>query len=111
MHTERIKRLKRLSCLASALLLAGMTFQSEARTLRCGNQLISTGDRSFEVEQKCGKPISQAVVGTQETFNSSYRRSEEVQIEEWVYGPDRGMYQYLRFVAGRLTEITSKRGN
>ncbi|MFW9338763.1 DUF2845 domain-containing protein [Glaesserella parasuis] len=40
-----------------------------------------------------------------------YRQTEEVIVEEWVYGPSHGMYQYLRFVGGRLTEIQSKRGN
>ncbi|RRV04094.1 DUF2845 domain-containing protein [Pseudomonas sp. v388] len=83
---------------------------TEAATLRCGSQLISTGDRPFEVEQKCGTPVSQSVIGSQETFDNAYRRSEQVQIEEWVYGPDNGMYRYLRFVGGRLTDITSKRG-
>lgn len=30
-------------------------------------------------------------------------------IEHWVYGPHNGMYQYLRFIDGRLVEIRSKR--
>jgi hypothetical protein len=87
-----------------------MSFGTQAATLRCGSQLISTGDRLFEVEQKCGTPISQSVIGSQETFDHAYRRSEQVPIEEWVYGPDNGMYRYLRFVGGRLIEINSKRG-
>lgn len=66
---------------------------------------MSTGDRAFEVQQKCGEPVSQEVLGTQETFNSNYRRSEAVRIEEWIYGPDNGMYQYLRFEGGRLVGI------
>ncbi|ORC59859.1 hypothetical protein BZK31_09210 [Pseudomonas floridensis] len=81
-----------------------------ASTLRCGSQLVSTGDRTFEVQQKCGEPISQQVVSSREVVNY-YRQSEEVIVEEWVYGPSHGMYQYLRFVGGRLTEIQSKRGN
>jgi len=81
-----------------------------ASTLRCGSQLVSTGDRTFEVQQKCGEPVSQQVVSSREVVNY-YRQSEEVIVEEWVYGPSHGMYQYLRFVGGRLTEINSKRGN
>jgi hypothetical protein len=95
--------------LASVGFAAALNVQ--AATLRCGSQLVSTGDHLFEVERKCGTPASQAIVGTQETFNNTYRKSEQVQIEEWIYGPDHGMYQYLRFIGGRLTEITSKRGN
>jgi hypothetical protein len=82
-----------------------------ASTLRCGSQLISTGDRAFEVQQKCGEPVSQEVLGTQETFNSNYRKSQAVRIEEWIYGPDHGMYQYLRFEGGRLVRIDSRRSN
>ncbi|MCI3947061.1 hypothetical protein K0038_04142 [Pseudomonas syringae] len=80
-----------------------------ASTLRCGSQLISTGDRTFEVQQKCGDPISQDVIGTKETFSANYRRSETARIEEWVYGPDNGMYQYLHFEGGRLVRIDSQR--
>ncbi len=81
-----------------------------AATLRCGSQLISDGDRAFEVQQKCGTPISQEVIGSKETFSGDYRRSEQVRIEEWIYGPDHGMYQYLRFEGGRLVRIDSQRG-
>lgn len=91
-------------------LCAAHALSVQAATLRCGSQLISTGDRPFEVAQKCGPPVSQTVLGSSETYDGSYRRGERVRIEEWVYGPDHGMYQYLRFVGGRLTEINSERG-
>lgn len=92
------------------LALAACASTSQASTLRCASQLISTGDRAFEVQQKCGAPISQQVIGSKETFSGNYRQSEEVRIEEWIYGPDNGMYQYLRFEGGRLVRIESKRG-
>ncbi|MBK5376764.1 DUF2845 domain-containing protein [Pseudomonas sp. TH43] len=76
-------------------------------TLRCGSQLISLGDRSSEVLQKCGEPVSRDVLG----YKRSANRREEFQVEEWTYGPSNGMYQYLRFEGNRLREITSKRGN
>lgn len=94
----------------SALALTVLACSAQAATLRCGSQLISTGDRAFEVQQKCGAPISQDVIGSKETYSGNYRRSEEVRIEEWIYGPDNGMYQYLRFEGGRLVRIDSKRG-
>lgn len=96
-----------IPCLA----LAVFASTAQAASLRCGSQLISTGDRAFEVQQKCGAPVSQDVIGSKETYNSNYRRSEEVRVEEWVYGPDNGMYQYLRFEGGRLVRIESKRGS
>ncbi len=89
--------------------LLSLTCAAQASSLRCGSQLISVGDRAFEVQQKCGVPVSQDVIGSKETFNSTYRRSEEVRVEEWIYGPDHGMYQYLRFEGGRLVRIESQR--
>nr|WP_160108422.1 DUF2845 domain-containing protein [Pseudomonas izuensis] len=78
-----------------------------ADTLRCGSQLISVGDRSSEVLQKCGEPVSRDLLG----YKRSVNRREEFQVEEWTYGPNGGMYQYLRFEGNRLVQITSKRGN
>lgn len=76
-------------------------------TLRCGSQLVSVGDRSSEVLQKCGEPIARDLLG----YKRSANRREEFQVEEWTYGPNSGMYQYLRFEGNRLKQITSKRGN
>jgi hypothetical protein len=93
------------------LALIAMTFAashaSGSDTLRCGSQLISLGDRSSEVLQKCGEPVSRDVLG----YKRSANRREEFQVEEWTYGPSNGMYQYLRFDGNRLRQITSKRGN
>jgi hypothetical protein len=90
------------------LALAISTSQaSAADTLRCGSQLISVGDRSSEVLQKCGEPVSRDLLG----YKRSANRREEFQVEEWTYGPNGGMYQYLRFEGNRLKQITSKRGN
>jgi hypothetical protein len=80
---------------------------SAADTLRCGSQLISVGDRSSEVLQKCGQPAARDPLG----YKRSANRREEFQVEEWTYGPNSGMYQYLRFEGNRLVQITSKRGN
>lgn len=101
-----------MKCCATALavVLAGLSTSSHADTLRCGSQLISVGDRAFEVQQKCGTPVSQDLIGTKTTMNH-YRQRDEVKVEEWIYGPDHGMYQYLRFEGGRLVRIDSRRGN
>jgi hypothetical protein len=97
---------------AGLLVLWGLsTFSAltQAGTLRCGSQLISVGDRMFEVQQKCGQPVSQDVIGYKETVNH-FRQVDQVQVQEWIYGPNNGMYQYLRFEGGRLVLIDSKRG-
>lgn len=93
-----------------AITLAGACTTAHADTLRCGSQLISVGDRAFEVQQKCGAPVSQELIGTKSTF-SHYRQRDEVKVEEWIYGPNNGMYQYLRFEGGRLVSIDSRREN
>ncbi|QAX86950.1 hypothetical protein C2E19_25255 [Pseudomonas sp. DTU12.3] len=80
---------------------------SASDTLRCGSQLVSLGDRSSEVLQKCGEPVGRDVLG----YKRSANRREEFQVEEWRYGPNNGMYQYLRFEGNRLRQINSKRGN
>ena len=80
---------------------------SASDTLRCGSQLISLGDRASEVLNKCGEPVSRDVLG----YKRSASRREEFQVEEWTYGPNNGMYQYLRFEGNRLKQINSKRGN
>jgi hypothetical protein len=94
--------------LLAGLVLALSASQAwAADTLRCGSQLINVGDRSSEVLQKCGEPVSRDLLG----YKRSADRREEFQVEEWTYGPNGGMYQYLRFEGNRLKQITSKRGN
>lgn len=95
---------RRLLVLALAT-AAGQAWAAD--TLRCGSQLVSVGDRSSEVLQKCGEPVSRDLLG----FKRSANRREEFQVEEWTYGPNGGMYQYLRFEGNRLKQISSKRGN
>jgi len=87
-------------------LLLAAAHASAADTLRCGSQLVSVGDRSSEVLLKCGQPVARDDLG----YKRSVNRREEYPVEEWTYGPNSGMYQYLRFEGNRLVQITSKRG-
>lgn len=96
--------MKRFLCLL--LLLASLPLS--AASLRCGSELISTGDHVNEVLDKCGEPNSRDTIGYRERIDV-LGRFEEVRVEEWVYGPRSGMYYYLRFEANRLTEIDSRR--
>ncbi|NQD94502.1 DUF2845 domain-containing protein [Pseudomonas sp. CrR25] len=76
-------------------------------SLRCDKGIASEGDRSIEVAAKCGEPASRDLLG----YTQNAHGDQELQIEEWIYGPRSGMYYYLTFEGGRLTNIDSKRGN
>ncbi|WP_375709504.1 DUF2845 domain-containing protein [Pseudomonas sp. NCCP-436] len=91
--------------ICSALLTALFADSAGADTLRCGNNLVSLGDRPFEVERKCGAPAHRDPVGY--TLGPNDRR--EYLIEEWVYGPNNGMLSILRFEGNRLTTIERRR--
>lgn len=90
------------------LLLAGTAHGSS--TLRCESKLISLEDSSGEVLAKCGEPRSRDMLGYREILDD-YGFRQEVQVEEWVYGPRSGMYHYLKFEGNRLKKIDSKRGD
>ena len=96
--------------MALALVLGGNSTAQAASTLRCGSALISLGDTAADVLRKCGEPASRAFNGYVEApgYNG---RFNSLPVEEWVYGPTNGMYQYLRLQGNRLIEITSRRGD
>jgi hypothetical protein len=93
--------------LPATLLLAllGTAPLAQAETLRCGSQLVSLGDRRFEVLQKCGEPAFRDQVG----YSLGPNDRREYQIEEWVYGPDNGMLSILTFEGTRLNAIERRR--
>lgn len=95
--------MQRLWVLLSVTLGAGVAQADD--TMRCGSQLISTGDRAFEVEDKCGAPAFRDVIG--HTLGPYERR--EMKIEEWVYGPNNGVNSILTFEGSRLRHIERKR--
>lgn len=39
-------------------ILAALALAAPAWAFRCGNSLVSKGDQEFEVDQKCGSPVS-----------------------------------------------------
>lgn len=87
-------------------LLLACASAAQGETLRCGSQLVSVGDRSFEVEQKCGEPAFRDLTGY--TLGAYQRR--EMKIEEWIYGPSNGMLTILTFEGNRLARIERRRG-
>jgi hypothetical protein len=92
--------------LASA---AGVPAAHASSTMRCNSQLISLGDYSSEVQDKCGEPVSRDFLGYYQQLDD-YGYPNEVAVERWRYGPRNGMNYYLRFQGDRLTDIESKRG-
>ncbi len=94
---------RQLLCLALLALCSGL---AQAGSMRCGTQLVSEGDRAFEVERKCGEPAYRDLVGY--TLGGYDRR--EFKIEEWVYGPNNGMLSILTFEGNRLIRIETRRG-
>ena len=91
-----------LATMTVAFLLV-TAFAPAAWALRCGNDLVSIGDHSFQVIEKCGEPIVKEFVGY--TLQKNLRR--EFVIEKWVYGPKAGYYDVLIFVGGVLKEMSS----
>lgn len=92
--------------IALSLLLA----TSSAFALRCGNRVISNGDRDFQVSERCGEPfwteswIGVDIVGR----NSPLERQREIEWTDWYYnfGP-RALMQRLRFRDGVLYAVES----
>lgn len=78
-------------------------------TYRCGSGLVSLDDSAAEVAHKCGEPASRDFTGYKQIVDD-YGFTQEVPVEEWTYGPNRGMYHFLRFEGNRLRGIDSERG-
>lgn len=91
------------------LLLVVLSAPLSAATLRCDRDLVSSGDHTSEVLDKCGQPNSRETIGYRRR-GDDWGNYEEVRVEEWVYGPRNGMYYFLRFEGNRLIEIDSDRG-
>ena len=94
----------RLALLLGIVLLSPV---AHAESLRCGSDLVSTGDRAFEVERKCGEPAQRNFVGY--TLSANERR--EMAREEWVYGPRNGALSILTFEGNRLVQIETRRAH
>ncbi|WP_281687375.1 DUF2845 domain-containing protein [Pseudomonas citronellolis] len=87
--------------------LAFAAASSQAATMRCGSNLISEGELIVDVIRKCGQPTQRQAVGPAVDANG-YVAKGAATIENWVYGPSNGAYQYLRFVDGKLVEIRTQ---
>jgi Protein of unknown function (DUF2845) len=89
----------------SVLIAAATSVQA---SLRCSGGLVDEGDMDVEVVNKCGAPARRDVYPAAVDSNGQIVR-KAVTVERWVYGPNNGIYRYLRFVDGRLVQVESKR--
>jgi hypothetical protein len=93
-----------------------LTAQASADSMRCGHQLVSSGDSRSEVRAKCGEPtdVETRTVLRRSGFDIQGRRGlnfnqdtfVEIPIEVWTYnfGPYKLMRQ-VQFINGRIDEI------
>jgi Protein of unknown function (DUF2845) len=94
-----------------------------ASDFRCGSEIISVGDRKYDVVRKCGQPANVEVreeVRIKRDLGSRFLLPEEepgrfplfvkelVTVEEWEYNLGPGKFiRYLRFENGILVKITT----
>ncbi|WP_339490979.1 DUF2845 domain-containing protein [Pseudomonas sp. EL_65y_Pfl2_R95] len=76
--------------------------------MRCANGIISEGDSTSMVSEKCGEPDSNQRISP--VIGANGRPPDgSVTVENWVYGPDNGASRYLKFIDGKLVKIETRR--
>ena len=110
------------SCIVVVVLLLAAVSQAVDSDFRCGNEIISVGDRKFDVLRKCGEPsnvevrqeirtrnLGSVVLGPEkriQIYPAPFLVDELVTIEEWEYnsGPTK-FIRYLTFENSFLVSI------
>jgi hypothetical protein len=121
---QRVTKMKMVlaSCIVVAILFLAAASQAADSDFRCGNEIISVGDRKFDVLRKCGEPsnvevrqeirtrnLGSVVLGPEkriQVYPAPFLVDELVTIEEWEYslGPSK-FIRYLTFENGLLVNI------
>lgn len=90
------------------VLLVILAWAGDAHALRCGNRVVTTGDHTFQVRERCGEPYwtnatSELLVSG---LDGPLERRVERHVEEWFYnfGPNRLVHR-LVFADDRLVRI------
>ncbi|MDY7562640.1 DUF2845 domain-containing protein [Pseudomonas sp. 10B1] len=89
-----------------ALMLAASG--NDQASMRCASGLIDEGDTISAVVSRCGQPANRRVSAPAVNADG-VQAYKSVTVEDWVYGPANGLYQYLRFIDGKLVSIRSAR--
>ena len=121
---QRVTKMKMVSasCIVVAILFLAAASQAAEADFRCGNEIISVGDRKFDVLRKCGEPanvdvrqeirsrnLGSVVLGPDnriQIYSAPFLVDELVTIEEWEYnlGPAK-FIRYLTFENSSLVSI------
>ena len=93
--------------IAICLILLTAAPSTAFTTFRCRSKVVTLGDRSVEVEYKCGEPASRNVVAEVKTRARTFGldASRKELVEEWVYDNRYGWFDILTFRGGRLVRI------
>ena len=109
-------------CFLLLILLLLVASSTSASDFRCGTNIISPGDRRFDVLRKCGYPENVEVREEARIKKDLGARlflpgeeppgflfaKELVTVEEWEYNQGPGSFiRYLTFENGRLIKITT----
>lgn len=91
-----------VSLIVALSLWALSSFPAQALTLRCDNEIVNEGDRTFDVLRKCGEPdfVDRWFEGL------AYAYPIGIEVEEWYYNfaPNR-LVRMLRFRNNRLVSV------
>ncbi len=109
MHTICLNLKSSTLCLLIALITLSPLSYANNKSLRCGSRLVQINDLAIQVKERCGKPVSEEIIGY--TLAGDYRykstRKREYKIEQWIYGPHNGFYKVITLEAGRVKRIES----
>ena len=103
--TNEEKQMNKIIKISIALVLAILLHINAAYAIRCGNNLVRTGDFKYEVLERCGEPNSMENVG----YTLNVNGNRELKIEHWIYGPWNGFYYVLVFEGGIIDKIISRK--
>jgi len=87
---------------------SSLTGIPEAMALRCGHDVVTTGDSKLEVLKKCGEPMLEErhFEEIRKGVNTEIEKRSGATVDEWTYnfGPHDFLY-FLKFVNGILVDI------
>ncbi|MBW2653642.1 MAG: DUF2845 domain-containing protein [Deltaproteobacteria bacterium] len=90
--------MKKIITIIYILLIITVSPQISSGSLRCNGKLICTGDYTYVVFKKCGKPCYKEII------RIGIKRQPK--IEHWVY-ERYGLIYYLVFQDGKLIKVES----
>jgi hypothetical protein len=97
----------------SIVFLIGLGLCGAVQAMRCGNQLVYTGDSQYNVLMKCGEPqdrqFYEEVVAIYNAAGYQIGTTTNV-VERWIYQKSPVDFEYtLSFDAGILKNISANR--